>query len=115
MERRVVLSVEYGGKAIYGWLMGLATGMVYAPEDLQIVAWVGHANESVFSDRRVQKITDLGDDRFIVRLPRYEGFTQVALELIDRGVTFDQIAGNDDVRRRRSFQGSGRIARPTPS
>jgi len=97
MERRVVLSAEYGGKAIYGWLMGLATGAAYAPEDLQIVAWIAHANESVFSDRRVQKITHLGADRFIVRLPRYEAFTQVALELIDRGMTFDQIAGNDDV------------------
>ena len=97
MERRVVLSAEYGGKAIYGWLMGLAVGAAYAPEDLQIVAWIGHANESVFSDRRVQKVTHLGADRFIVRLPRYEAFTQVALELIDRGVTFDQIAGNDDV------------------
>lgn len=97
MERRVVVSAEYGGKAIYGWLMGFATGTAYAPEDLQIVAWISHANESVFSDRRVQQVTHLGADRFIVRLPRYESFTQIALGLIDRGVTFEQIAGNDDI------------------
>ena len=97
LERRVALSAEYGTKAAYGWLMGLATGAAYAPEDLEILVWIGHATESAFTDPRVKKVTQIDGTSFVARVPRYEAFTQVMLALIDRGVTIEQIAGNDDI------------------
>jgi hypothetical protein len=97
MERRAVLTAEYGTKAVYGWLMGLAVGAAYAPEDLQILVWIGRATDATFSDARVQKVKQIDSGRYVVRVPRYEAFTQVILGLIDRGVTIEQIAGNDDI------------------
>jgi hypothetical protein len=97
MERKFALSAEYGVKAVYGWLMGLAVGAAYAPEDLQILAWVSHAPPAIFDDARVQKVLALDPGSYVVRLPRYEAFTEVMLALIGRGASFDRIAGNDEI------------------
>ena len=34
---------------------------------------------------------------YIIRLPRYEAFTKTALALLDSGVRFTDVAGNDDM------------------
>jgi hypothetical protein len=96
-ERRGFLTAEYGSKAIYGWLIGKATGTAYAPEDLLIHAWVEGVPDAGFSDARVQTVLRLGEAGQIVRLPRYEAFTQVALALHAQGVRFVNIAGNDEI------------------
>jgi hypothetical protein len=38
-ERRLALSLEYGAKAGYGWLLGLATGAVYDADAVQVLVW----------------------------------------------------------------------------
>jgi hypothetical protein len=96
-ERRFVLSAEYGVKAVYGWLLGQATGAAYAPEDLTIHAWVENVPPWGFSDRRVETVRRLGASDQIVKLPRYEAFTQIALALDAQGVRFVNIAGNDEI------------------
>lgn len=96
-ERRTVLTAEYGSKAIYGWLIGKATGAAYAPEDLQIQSWIDGVPGAGFSDARVHTVLRLGETSQIVQLPRYEAFTQVALALHAQGVRFVNIAGNDEI------------------
>lgn len=96
-ERRLVLSAEYGIKAVYGWLLGQASGAAYAPEDLAIYAWVENAPPWGFSDRRVETVRRLGTAGQIVKLPRYEAFTQIVLALHAQGVRFVNIAGNDEI------------------
>lgn len=96
-ERRTFLTAEYGSKAIYGWLIGKATGAAYAPEDLQIQSWIAGVPGAGFSDPRIQTVLRLGETSQIVKLPRYEAFTQVALALHAQGVRFVNIAGNDEI------------------
>jgi hypothetical protein len=96
-ERRAVLTAEYGVKAVYGWLIGVATGTAYGTEDLKIYAWIDDASDSMFSDSRVEPVKKVGERAYIVRLPRYEAFTQIAVELDTRGVRWANIAGNDEI------------------
>jgi hypothetical protein len=97
VERRLVLTVEYGVKAAYGWAIGLATRGAYAAEATTIHAQVEGAADAVFKDPRVQKVRETGRGVYAVRLPRYEAFTPTVLELLDRRARFRDLAGNDDI------------------
>ncbi|MGH9384386.1 MAG: hypothetical protein ACRD2N_08895 [Vicinamibacterales bacterium] len=96
-ERRVVLTAEYGVKAIYGSLIGFASGAAYDAENLTLHAWIENVPEAVFGGPTVKSVKQVGERSYIVRLPRYESFTRVALELDARGVRWIDIAGNDEI------------------
>jgi len=96
-ERRLVLSVEYTVKAVYGWLIGLGTRGVYQPEDLVIHAWLDDAPQRIFADTRIRKVKTLGPRSYIVALPRYAAFTPVVMALVKQGVKFHDLAGNNEI------------------
>jgi hypothetical protein len=96
LERRFALSAEYGVKAVYGALIAFATG-AYAPEEERIYARIDGATDAAFRNRDVEKVADQGKGAYIVRMPRYEAFTQSAVALLGAGTRFVDIAGNDQV------------------
>ncbi|HXF64429.1 MAG TPA: hypothetical protein VNK95_22555 [Caldilineaceae bacterium] len=97
-ERRLVLSLEYGGKAFYGRLIKRATAAAYAPEELHIAAVVEGLTDAVLAQYpEVEPIATLDDGRRVVTLPRYEAFTQLVPRLVEQGVRFVEIAGNDEI------------------
>jgi hypothetical protein len=96
-ERRAVLSAEYGLKAVYGAVIGLATGAAYAPEDLQIQAWVDRLPPKAAQVPGVAVADTLADGSVVITLPRYEAFTRTALALHAFGVRWRNIAGNDEI------------------
>ncbi len=96
-ERKIILSIEYGVKAVYGKLIGWGTGAAYAPEDLDIALMIEWAPDSIFADSRVRKISESGAGAYTVIIPRYEEFTHIVPELARRGVQFVRIAGNDEI------------------
>lgn len=97
IERRVALTAEYSVKAVYGTLIGWASGAAYAEEDPRIHARVENAPAAIFSDARVRRVKPLGGDSHIITLPRYEEMTKAVLALTAKGVRFLDIAGNDDI------------------
>jgi hypothetical protein len=96
-ERRMALSAEYTAKAVYGWLIGLATRSAYSPEDLKIHARIENAPDSIFRNPDIQKVKQLGTRSFIVTIPRYEAFTKTALNMLRDNVRFVDVAGNDEM------------------
>lgn len=81
-ERKYALTTEYGAKAIYGWLIGKATGASFAaPKPTTVVA----------IQRRGSGATELAT------LPRYTPFTEAATALANDGARFVEIAGNRGV------------------
>lgn len=96
-ERRFALTLEYGVKAVYGWLIRKSSHAAYGAEDLRIHAWIENAGVDIFADGRIKKVKDVGPRAYIVTIPRYEAFTQHALTLLARGVRFADIAGNDEI------------------
>ena len=96
-ERRLALTAEYGVKGVYGWLIGRGTSAAYAPEDLRIHAWIENAGDAVFAGDAIRKVKPVGPRSYIVTIPRYEAFTGHARTLIEQGVRFLDIAGNDEI------------------
>jgi hypothetical protein len=95
LERRYALTSEYLAKAAYGWLIGLGTAAGYEPA-LETTAAVVRGLPHVLP-RGVEQLEVLevfGDGAVLITLPRYEPFGRHAAILAERGVTFEEIAGN---------------------
>ncbi len=98
IERRIALTLEFGVKAGYGGLIRQATASVYAPEDLTIVARVDGLTPEMLEREPQIRVLEAGGDRpLLVALPRYEGFTLMVPGLVEQGVRFEEIAGNDEI------------------
>lgn len=97
-ERKFILSVDYGIEAIYARAMLLASHTAYGQESDETYTWLTHTTESVFADYpRVKKIKNLATDSWLVSIPRYQEFTDVAVKVAARDIRFEQIAGNDQI------------------
>jgi hypothetical protein len=95
-ERRLALSAEYLVKTIYGAVIGFASEGAYTSEKEGIYARIDGGNPAAFP-REVQRVVDRGKGAQVVRLPRYEAFTQAAIALLGTGARFVDIAGNDRI------------------
>src|SRR5262245_43242964 len=97
-ERKVAISLEYGTKALYGWVIRQGTQGVYAAEDLEIQVWAEGITEQMLQQEPRMRIVKRIDDRaVIVVLPRYEAFTEIVPKLVQQGAHFVEVAGNHDI------------------
>jgi hypothetical protein len=97
-ERKLWLTIDYGVEGLYCGLIQKASHSVYGVEDDQTYAWIENAPDSIFAENpRVQKVKDVGPQAAIVKIPRYQEFTDIVERLSKQGVRFVQIAGNAQV------------------
>lgn len=95
-ERKAALSVEYGSKAIYAWLIKLGTQSVYDAADLEIGARVTGLPPDIAQQEPQVRVISQDDSRTaMIILPRYESFSEIVPRLAREGVQFTTIAGND--------------------
>lgn len=96
-ERRIVLSMEYGAKALYSKVIGAAVGMSGHDErTMRLVARGTPASVAAVDPR----LTVVGEPRpglVIAEVPRYEQFTELTRALARSEVGLVEIAGNDDI------------------
>ncbi|HJR60005.1 MAG TPA: hypothetical protein VJ813_11420 [Vicinamibacterales bacterium] len=95
-ERRLALTTEFGVKAATGWLIGLGRGGPSGQEGARIHARIEGARPGIYADGVVKKVRGAGTGA-IVTLPRYEAFTARMIVLLQQGVRFVDIAGNDAI------------------
>lgn len=97
-ERKVFLSVDYAVEAFYCWLIEKATHATYGYEPADTYAWIDNSNPVVFRELpRVKEVKQAGPRAYIVDISRYQEFTSIALELVQRDVRFVEIAGNSRI------------------
>jgi hypothetical protein len=100
-ERKFILSVDYGLEAIYAHAMLFASHVTYGAESEETFTWIDHAPDNLFQELpRVKIVKQLGPSAYrayLVSIPRYQEFTDLAPKLAGRGVNFLQIAGNSEV------------------
>jgi hypothetical protein len=82
---------------VYAYVMGLGSRITYGVADTEILLVVRTATNDAFLDERVKKIREIGKDLFVISLPHYQGFTDVAPLLAQQGVEFIDIAGNNEI------------------
>ena len=95
LERRAVVTSEYGVKAISGALVGLAsaTALGVAEPEIHTVV-VGLEPGDAAPDRRITIVRDLGAGRTLIRSPRDQPYTELVVALARRGRDIAEIAGN---------------------
>jgi FAD/FMN-containing dehydrogenase len=101
-ERRLVLSGEYGIKAVYASLIGLGTAGAYDPDaptrELVVAGWA----DSIGRDPRLSALTvaaALDRGYTLLRVPRYSPFRDalIALSAHARSVRIAEVNGNEIV------------------
>ena len=97
-ERRFGLSLEYGGKALYGGLIGWLSGATLGRDELTL-RLVARADPAALPaiDRRLRPVARLADGLVAVEAPRYAQFTHLMVRLSATPVELVEIAGNDDI------------------
>ena len=94
-ERRYILTTEYAGKAIYGWLIGKLTGAAYEAESTVTAVVVDRLPPGIESLLPELKVLErFPDGSALITVPRYEAFRDCSIELARRGARFREIAGN---------------------
>ena len=93
LERRLALSLEYGGKAIYAVAIGALAG--FSPADLRIRSVVTALSaDDLAAEPRIVKIRDLPGGAMLIETPRYQEYTEILRTLGARGKNVFEIAGN---------------------
>lgn len=93
IERRIALSMEYGVKAGYAWL--IAHGAALTPAKLTIRSVIGGTEPLPGAEMKI--IETRTDGTAIVETPRYRAFTQILLALMERNRKIVEIAGNNEI------------------
>lgn len=93
LERRVALSMEYGVKAGYAWL--IAQGAALSPAKLTIRSVIRNGEPVAGADIKV--IEQRTDGTAVIETPRYRAFTQILLSLMERDRKIAEIAGNNEI------------------
>jgi hypothetical protein len=94
-ERRAALSLEYAVKASVGALLQTVLD-VGGDERARDIMFVVHdlRPEDVAAEPRLTRLADLGGGNTLVRAPRDQEFTEIALALARAGRVIAEIAGN---------------------
>jgi hypothetical protein len=99
LERRLWLSLDYAVESLYCELIELATHATYGYEDAKTAAWIKFprtAKAQVLALVKSMKLAkDLEPTQGFIEIPRYQEFTTDVLTLVNHGVRFPQIAGNE--------------------
>ena len=97
-ERKLVLSVEFLGKAGYGALIGWGTETTYGAVDMEIYALARGVTDPVLTDfPDVHLVERVDGGLALVTIPHYQPFTDLVPPLTAQGVRFVEFAGNDHV------------------
>lgn len=97
IERKVFLTLEYGVKTGYAYLIKQGTHAVYGIADTEIYISVKNAPLSIFDIAGVHNITDLGEGSYIITVPHYQRFTDTIPLLARQGLEFVDFAGNNEI------------------
>ncbi len=98
VERKAAYGLAYSIKQVYADLIRSGLAASSAPAELDIHVWAkGPVGEAVRGEADTALVRDFGADGAVFVTRRYQVFTDMIPRLIDRGVTFVEIGGNDEI------------------
>ena len=96
-ERRVMLTGEYGVKAMCAAAARLVAPTPADKDTARLHAWVGGTTAEQLQGNGAQVVRAIGPGSFIVTLPRGDAFTRSILGLVAGGARLLDVAGNDEI------------------
>jgi len=98
LERKAILTTDYGFESIYAGIIEKLSHMTYGVESPETYTWIENAPESLFQKYpHIRKVKEVGPRAYVVSIPRYQEFTQLAVELAKDNIHFAHVAGNDEI------------------
>lgn len=98
IERKMMFTAEFAFKALYAKAIGFGSQATYGPsQGIVTMHVVGDAQSLSGVDSRLEVLQDFGDGHLVVTAPRWGGFTEVMPKLVEAGVRFIEINGNDEI------------------
>ncbi|GAC1304401.1 MAG: hypothetical protein NVSMB24_11740 [Mucilaginibacter sp.] len=94
LERRYYLTTELLVKSGYGWLIGLGTKSAYETASLQTSVVMTRPPIGLDTTGIIHKMKILPDGMVLAYLPRYADFSPAVRKLSEKGINFNEIAGN---------------------
>lgn len=97
-ERKLAFGLSYTIKQSYADLIRAGLGATHDPAMLDIVVWAtGPVETAIAGEPDTTLLADLGADGAAFRTRRYQVFTEMVPRLVERGLRFIEIGGNDVV------------------
>jgi hypothetical protein len=96
-ERKLALTVEYGGKLLYSSFTNFGAQATYGGADTSKIYAVteGVTDDMTSDDLEIKQ--QIGDHRQLIYITRFEYLSVNAPKLMERGMRFIEIAGNDEI------------------
>ena len=96
-ERKLALTVEYGGKILYASFTNLGAQATYGGADVEKIYAVTEGITDDMLSQDLEIAQELDDGRELIRVTRFEYFSDTVHSLLERGVMFEEIAGNKEI------------------
>jgi len=97
-ERKAILSLDYGLESIYSGILQTASHLTYGIEPTETYARIENASESLLNKYpHIRVVKQNAHGSYVVSIPRYQEFTELAVKLTKENVRFVQIAGNSEI------------------
>ncbi len=96
-ERKFALAAEYGVKTIYGGLTRAGSQATYGGPDTEKIYAIAHGTDETMAGPNFQLIESIDKERELVHITRFEVFSTLVPELMEQGLQFQEIAGNDEI------------------
>jgi hypothetical protein len=96
-ERKLALTIEYGGKLIYSSFTNLGAQATYGGADVEKIYAVTRGVTDDMQSQDLEVVEEIDGGRQLIRITRFEYFSDTVPGLLERGVHFEEIAGNDEI------------------
>jgi hypothetical protein len=96
-ERKLALTIEYGSKVLYAGLTNLGARATYGGADVEKIYAVTTAVTDDMLSGDLEVVEKIDDQKQLIRITRFEYFSDTVPGLTERGVQFIEIAGNDEI------------------
>ena len=96
-ERKLALTIEYGGKLLYSSFTNLGAQATYGGADVEKIYAVTEGITDDMLSQDLEVVQEIEGGRQLTRITRFEYFSDTVPGLLERGVQFEEIAGNDEI------------------
>ena len=96
-ERRLALTLEYGGKSLYSSFTNFGAQATYGGADVEKIYAVTEGVTKDMRSKDLEVVEEIDDQRQLIRITRFEYFSNTVPELLERGVKLVEVAGDHEI------------------
>ena len=96
-ERKLALTIEYGGKFLYGSFTNLGAQATYGGADVEKIYAVTQGVPEDMLSKDLEIVQEIDGQKQLIRITRFEYFSDTVPGLLEREARFEEIAGNHEI------------------